>query len=106
MPRRAGTAGARRKERSDSAPSRTRAARGAKRTGPKAHEASMQCSEIDPLMQRSRLARVGGEILDELRHARVAPGAPEVGPDFVQRLEAEVSAHEWQRVNELHQPVG
>src|SRR5664279_618555 len=101
MPRRAGTAGARHKERSGSAPSRTRGARGAKPTGSKAPGRPMPCSEINPLVQRSRLARIGGEILDELRHAWVAPCAPEVGPDLVQRLAAEVTAHERPRVDEL-----
>src|ERR1019366_3886386 len=106
MRRRAGTAEARRKERTGSAPSRTREAGGAMPTVSKAAGRSMPCSEKDPLMQRPRLARIGGEILDELRDARIVPGAPEVGPNLVQRLAAEVPPPARQRVDELHEPVG
>src|SRR4029453_12873888 len=61
---------------------------------------------MNPLMQRPRPGRIGGEILDELRHARVAPGAAEISPDLAQRLRSEIAAYERQRVDQLDQTVG
>jgi hypothetical protein len=58
------------------------------------------------LVQRPRPARVGSQVVHELRHARVVPRTSEVRPDLRQRLPAKIAAHEGKGVDELDQPVG
>src|SRR5258708_28504734 len=101
MPHRADKAAVLRRERSGSAPCCTRRADAAMRSAGPAPGRRKPCLQMDPLVQRPRLARVRGEIIDEASHAWVAPGPAAVGPDLLQRLVAKIAAHERQRIDQL-----
>src|SRR6202040_1262779 len=105
-PRRAGTAEVRHRERNGSAPCCKRRAVGASPSARLGAGRPTRRLEIDPLVQRPRPTRIGGEILDELRHARIAPSVAEVGPDLQQCLAAKGAANEGERVDGLYQAVG
>src|SRR5262249_14724169 len=62
-------------------------------------------SEMDPLVQGSRAAGIGCELVDELRHARGAPRALEPRPDVAERLPPPVAADGRPRGDELDEPV-
>src|SRR5215831_4109051 len=61
--------------------------------------------QMDPLVQRARPARIGGEILDERGDAWIAPRAAEIRPDFRERLFTKIAADEGQRVDQLDESV-
>src|SRR5580658_11149221 len=84
--RRAGRAEVRHRERNGSAPCPRPATAAVRAGSPGWIAGALPSSEMDPLVQRRGFARIGGEIFDELRHARILPGLLEVAPDLCERL--------------------